>query len=324
MAKKKKKSQQPSNALEPKSPPPAAPPPPEPPGETASLMGPVSYGSYHQEEQLRDQLQDGHANYGIGPTITHYNQNSVYASFGDISLRPNTGEDNWFDEEILGLALHEIMKTLQWSNIISCSFIIVLEIMSAIFRLFFKPPRLVLGCYLAFFASLLLRVEIAHIIKQHRDHIRLGDLSAEETRDLMGAIGGYTKVPNVETPALRDSFGFLFHPSGKASLLMLMASMCVGQNNNILELILGLVFGLNALFTFYLLCRYPKYRVQEDIPIPKLPPSPTSSHGNPRSTAASWSYYENDASSLWKVTSTIAEGASVLASSNRNSYRGSL
>jgi len=272
-------------------------------------MGSVSYGSYQQEEQLRDQMHDG--NSGYAPTITNYNQNAVYASYGDVNLRPNTGEDNWVDEEILGKSLGEIMKVLQWSNITSCAAIIVLEIMFAIFRIF-APARFILGCYLAFFASLLLRVEIAHIIRQHREKIRIGTLNAEETKDLIGSMGGFSKVPNVAAPALRDNFGLLFHPSGKAGLLMLMSSMCIGQRNNILEDLMGLVFGLNSLITIYLLFRYPKYRVQEDIPVPKLPPEP-GSQGTARASAA-WSYYENDASAVWKTATTIAEGASLLTS----------
>lgn len=314
--------------MEPHSPPPAAAPPAPPTTETESLLGPVSYGSsYQQDEQLRDQLQGNGSAYT--PAITNYNQNAVYSSFGDVNLRPNIGEDNWFDGEILGLALTEILKILQWSNIISCSLIIVLEVLVAIFRIF-APARFVLGCYLAFTASLLLRVEIAQIIKQHKDHMGLGDINNtdnngqdDKPQDLkwISGIGSHSKIPDVKAPALRDNFGLLFHPSGKACILLLMASMCVGQHNNIIELLLGFVFLVNAFLIVYILCRYPGYRQSEDIPIPTLPPEPGSQQQGPVTpSAAAWTYYENDASSLWKVTSTIAEGSSLLTSA-KNSFQ---
>ena len=319
---KKKQQSEPSNNsyFEPKSPPPASAPPAPPAGEGAPLLGHVSYGAYQQNEQLRDQLQNNNGNNNNnnnngGPAITNYNHNAIYTGFGDASLRPNTGEANWMDDEILGLSLHEIMRTLQWSNIISCAAVIVLEILVAIFRIF-SPTKFVMGCYLAFFASILLRVEITHIIKQHREHMSAGDLSAQETQDLIGGVGSYSRVPNMEGPALRDNFGLVFHPSGKACLLFLMASMCVGQHNNIFELFLGGLFGLNAMLIMYLLFKYPSYQQQEDIPVPKLPALPSAN--TPR--ASTWSYYENDASSLWQVTTTIAEGASMLTPA-ASSYR---
>ena len=307
---KKKQQSEPSNSyFEPKSPPPASAPPAPPAGEGSPLLGHVSYGAYQQNEQLRNQLQNNGNAVGRGgtPAITNYNHNAIYTGFGDASLRPNTGEANWMDDEILGLSLHEIMRTLQWSNIITCASVIVLEILVAIFRIF-SPTKFVMGCYLAFFASILLRVEITHIIKQHREHMSAGDLTSQETQDLIGGVGSYSRVPNMEVPALRDNFGLVFHPSGKACLLFLMASMCVGQNNNIVELLLGGLFGLNAMIIIYLLCKYPSYQRQEDIPVPKLPALPGAN--TPRSST--WSYYENDASSLWQVTTTIAEGASML------------
>lgn len=337
---KKNTQQQPQNNayFEPQSPPPAAPPPPAPQpqistigigsgggGETDALMGYAAYGSYQQNEQLRDQMQtNGHA--GTPPVVTNFNHNAVYTGFGDISLRPNTGESNWMDDELLGLSLHEIMKTLQWSNILSCAGVIVLEIAIAIFRVF-SPTRLVLGVYLAFFASILLRVEISHILRQHREHLRIGDMPSnneEETSNLVGGgsssgsnIGTFGRIPNMGVASLRDNFGLVFHPSGKACILFLMASMCIGQHNNLLEDLMGCLFGLNATIIMYLLFQYPAYRRQEDIPIPKLPALPS------RATAArAWSYYENDASSLWQVTTTIAEGASMLTpvAGNSNNY----
>jgi hypothetical protein len=317
--------------LEPKSPPPgSAPPvPPVEGNETTALLGPVSYGSYQQEDEstnnLRLHMQGQGRSPGYAPTISHYNENSVYASFGDINMRPNTGEDNWYDGEILGLALHEIMKSLQWSNILSCAAVIVLEVLVAIFRIF-SPDRFVMGCYLAFFASLLLRVEVAQIIQQHRKQQQImmeSNGTVETNGHQAGAswiadaaasgLASSTRLPEVHAPFLRDNFGLLFHPSGKAFMLFLMASMCVGQNNNIFELVLGSVFAINALFTCYLMCQYPGYRRQEDIPVPMLPPSPGSTRGKVRQSAT-WSYYENQASSVWQVATTIAEGSSYLTS----------
>ena len=286
---------------EPLAPPPSSAPPHPPSGETEALLGGASYGSYQQDD-------------GVGsskPHVTNYNQSSAYSSFGDVHLRPNTGEDNWIDEEIMGLALHEILKTVQWSNILTCSATIVFELFFEIFRIIYPAP-LVLGCYLGFFASLLLRVEIAQIIRQHRRQI--GERAADEMENLMG-VGG-RNAPDVQAPFLRDNFGILFHPTGKVGMLSLMATMCWGQNANWIEWLLGCVFALNALFTTYIICRYPGYRRQEDIPVPTLPPSPNSF--GKATQAASWSYYENNASSLWKVTSGIAETTTMLTNPNGN------
>lgn len=276
-------------------------PPKAPGGEKDSLLGTSSYGSYQQQEGVPS-----------SPSITNYNQSAAYNVFGDVHLRPNTGEDNWIDEEIMGLALHEILKTLQWSNIMACSAAIILEILFGIFRLF-TPSRLVLGFYLAFFASLLLRIEIAQIIRQHRR--QLGEQATDEMENLMGA--GGRNAPNVQAPFLRDNFGILFHPTGKAGILCLMATMCWGQNSNWVEFALGCAFALNALFTAYILCRYPGYRRQEDIPVPTLPPSPNSFNRS-GARATSWSYYENNASALWKVTSGIAESSAFLTAPKAN------
>ncbi|CAB9518135.1 expressed unknown protein [Seminavis robusta] len=313
-------------SLEPKTPPPAAAPPAPPGGEMASLLGPaVPYPSYQEQDAvqpLRDTMQGTGSSYT--PTISHYNQNAVYSSFGDANLRPNTGEANWVHGELLGMALHEILKTLQWSNIISCSLVIILEVMVAIFRIF-ALAKFVMGCYLAFFASLLLRVEIAQIIKQHRQQQKLEH--ENQSANGGGSADGWilntglrhaSRIPDVQAPFLRDNFGLLFHPSGKASILLLMSSMCVGQHNNIFELVLGGVFGLNAIIILYLLCQYPSYRRQEDIPVPVLPPSPNSQRGAQVRQSATWSYYENDASSVWQVAATIAEGTSYLTSTGNS------
>jgi len=394
---KNNKQQQGNNNsyFEPKSSPPAtAPPVPPPPqyydgggAETDALMSHVSYGSYQselqqqqQQAQLRDQVdqaptstststatssayyyQDDNVQRESNSTaggvyMNSNNRNSLYSGFGDSTLRPNTGEANWMDDEILGLSLHEILKTLQWSNIITCASAIVLELLVAIFRIF-RPTKFILGCYLAFFASIVLRVEIAHIIKQHRSRLQfieslkqitttnnnnnnnnnnntiLEQQEEDELHDLIGA--SYSKVPNVEVPALRDNFGLVFHPSGKACVLYLMASMCIGQSNNLLEDLLGVWFGINGTIILYLMWQYPAYRRQEDIPVPKLPPLPNSSDSSYRNgipghssiyhnplavlpNNSSWQYYENDASSVWQVATTIAEGASMLNASGRN------
>lgn len=327
--------------LEPKSPPPGSAPPAPPPegNETTALLGPVSYGSYQQEDESTNNLRlhmQGRSGYLNAPTISHYNNSnhestnshsSVYSSFGDVNVRPNTGEDNWYDGEILGLALHEIMKSLQWSNILSCAAVIVLEVLVAIFRIF-APARFVMGCYLAFFASLLLRVEVAQIIQQHRKQQQqqqpmdsnngtAGNGASQRARWILdtasSGLASSTRLPEVHAPVLRDNFGLLFHPSGKACMLFLMASMCVGQHHNLFELVLGSVFAMNALVTCYLLWQYPGYRRQEDIPVPMLPPSPGSTRGKIR-PSATWSYYENQASSVWQVATTIAEGSSYLTS----------
>jgi hypothetical protein len=287
---------------EPLARPPVSAPPNPPAGESDSLLGGASYGSYQQNDGIESSK----------PQVTNYNQSSAYSSFGDATLRPNTGEDNWIDEEIMGLALHEILKTLQWSNILACSAAIVLEIAVCIFRIF-SIPRLVLGCYLGFFASLLLRIEIAQIVRLHRR--QLGERAADEMENLMGA--GGRNAPDVQAPFLRDNFGILFHPTGKTGILSLMATMCWGQTSNWIEFLLGCIFALNALVTMYIICRYPGYRQQEDIPVPTLPPSPNGA-GKRAAQVASWSYYENNASSLWMVTSGIAEHSAMLTSSSAN------
>lgn len=127
---------------------------------------------------------------------------------GDPSLRPNTGQTN---DDWGGIgSLNEVATTLRWMTIASSSTAILWEGFALPTRIIIHswvyPAKVVLGGYLGVFCMLLLGVEL--------------------------------KAP------LRDNFGILYHPLGRAVLLYLMSGMCFGILFTWWEIILGLAFIL--------------------------------------------------------------------------------
>lgn len=146
---------------------------------------------------------------------------------GDTSLRPNTGNSNQNAGDPLG-SLQEITSFLRWTTIVSTGAAIVWEFFAFPPRLigvFFlaNPSLVVLGAYLFFFSFLVLGAELNH-------------------------------------PALKDNFGFLYYPLSRGFVLLLMSGMCLGILDKWWESLLGLAFGVVGFGYVYTYIQYPEYR----------------------------------------------------------------
>jgi hypothetical protein len=143
---------------------------------------------------------------------------------GDPSLRPNTGQTN---DDYGGIgSLNEVATRLRWMTIASSSIAILWEGFALPTRIIIHswvyPAKVVLGGYLGVFCILLLGVEL--------------------------------------NAPLRDNFGILYHPLGRAVLLFLMSGMCFGILFTWWEIILGLAFILCGSGYVYAYIKYPEYR----------------------------------------------------------------
>lgn len=124
-----------------------------------------------------------------------------------------------------GTALPELILRMRIINIILCSVALGLEIPFWIGRIIMlNLSELVLGICLCGFALVLCFWEM---------HVPLF------------------------ADGIRESFGIVYHPFGRAFFFVLMGGLCIGQGG--LEQYLGLVILLNAMYTICIPCRYPHY-----------------------------------------------------------------
>lgn len=224
--------------LSPAAPPPSsAPPPPPPPSESdensvRTLQGnttaPVPSYQYGSGTSRAPQI----------PTITNFGDNLEAGTNtntkgrkwtggtvrGDPSLRPNTGQTN---DDYGGIgSLNEVTTKLRWMTIASSSTAILWEGFALPTRIIIHswvyPAKVVLGGYLGVFCMLLLGVEL--------------------------------------NAPLRDNFGILYHPLGRAVLLFLMSGMCFGILFTWWEIALGSSFILCGSGYVYAYIKYPEYR----------------------------------------------------------------
>lgn len=177
-------------------------------------------------------------NYGVSPAkkegaISYANSApsgpAVTDSFvGNTSLRPNTGQTN---DEHGGIgSLREITQRLRWMTIASTLSALIWEGFAFPERLIIntwdQPASVVMGGYLAFFCLLLLGVEL--------------------------------------NAPMRDNFGILYHPLGRATLLMLMSSMCYAIHIAWWEILLTVAFACCSFGYVYAYIKYPEYRRWQD------------------------------------------------------------
>jgi hypothetical protein len=192
------------------------------------------YGSYHNDP--RAAAVPMITNYGVSPAQTFYPPNESFegapkistSMFGDISIRPNTGQTN---SEIGGFgSLREVTGRLRWFTIACTLSALIWEGFAFPARLLVHtwdhPAKVVLGGYLAFFCLLLLGVEL--------------------------------------NAPLRDLFGVLYHPLGRGFLLTLMSSMCYGIHISWWEILLCVAFAGCSLGYIYAYVKYPEYRRWQD------------------------------------------------------------
>ena len=152
--------------------------------------------------------------------------NNTKKKQGDASLRPNTGNSNQ-EAGALG-SLQEITSFLRWTTIVSTGAAIVWEFFAfppRLIAVFFlaNPSLVVLGAYLFFFSLLILGAELNH-------------------------------------PALKENFGFLYYPLSRGFVLLLMSGMCLGILDKWWESLLGIAFGVVGIGYVSTYIRYPEYR----------------------------------------------------------------
>lgn len=142
---------------------------------------------------------------------------------GDTSLRPNIGSSNAaIGEE----SLRESMWKMRLVNLTACVLALLSEIPNFMGKVFtINLPGAVLGGYLTFFALLLLGYEL----------------------DMWGA------------DRIKEYFGLLHHPIGRAFVLLLMGGLSVGQGG-IINFVLGAVFLWSSGYTFTTFVWFPEYR----------------------------------------------------------------
>mmetsp|Transcript_21914 Transcript_21914/g.50568 ORF Transcript_21914/g.50568 Transcript_21914/m.50568 type:complete len:204 (-) Transcript_21914:243-854(-) len=143
---------------------------------------------------------------------------------GDINVNPNVGQPN--KEVDSSLALDDLKFKLRVVNMVTCTVALVLLIPSFLTQLTsLRPARGILSLYLGLFSCLICCFEL--------------------------------RSARFDT-WIADSFGVVYNPIGRISLLSMMGGMAVGQGG--LHIILGVVFFINALWTLFLYVKYPEYR----------------------------------------------------------------
>jgi hypothetical protein len=287
----------PRDPLAPDVPPPASAPPPPPSQSDEEHVNsqhvPLLCQSYQQQQQLPDQLippsdpinSRKFNSTGFPPSraaqvpnITHYDggayeedystnwlQNSSGSMLrGDAAIQPNTGLKNSALGD--GTALVEIVWKLRWINIIASTLAIMSEIFGIIFKLF-DPAKAVLAGYLTFFSLMLLTYE--------------------------------TRFPELEK-IVKDNFGLLCHPIGRALFLILLSSLAVGQWT-LMDVLIGITFFGNAMYTIHTFIFYPEYRrLHEEEEI--------QTNGTESTWWSRKSWATPDFASSTVIASTIAQG----------------
>jgi hypothetical protein len=175
------------------------------------------------------------------PSIRNYQdhllaENNVdlrsFFAAGDASLRPNIGLTNSYDDALFGMALHELLEHLRMANILCALASIVLMLVSWLVRLVtvWHVDQLVLSIYLAVLSLILLLTECMNLYN----------------------------VQSMDT-WLKNNFGLLRHPLGKAAFIFLLSSVCFGIGA-IAEAVVGLVYLMSAILLVYTWIVYPEFR----------------------------------------------------------------
>lgn len=147
---------------------------------------------------------------------------------GDPNINPNTGQTN---DEFGGIgSLREVTSRLRWLTIGCTLTALIWEGFAFPARLVVNtwehPAEVVLGAYLAFMCLLLLGVEL--------------------------------------NAPMRDNFGVLYHPLGRAFILILMSTMCYGIHIAWWEIPLAFAFAGCSFGYIYAYAKYPEYRRWQD------------------------------------------------------------
>lgn len=203
-------------------------------GITASSSSPSS-----ARQKIRSAPFPTITNYGVSPVITPKNNvnsaeaaqigtNSSTSFRGNPNVKPNTGETN---DDFGGIgSLRENVSRLRWMTICTTSLAIIWEGFALPARIlvesWISPASVVLGAYLGIFCLLLLGVEL--------------------------------------NAPLKENFGFLYYPLGRAFLLFLMAGMSVGILVAWWEGLLGIAFAICGGGYIYCYWKYPEYRRWQD------------------------------------------------------------
>lgn len=241
--------------FEPLSPPPSSAPPPLPThnvysqasmgtNETDSLVYSVSSSYQNLAGGSHGNLVGTASRAAALPQIRYDDENEVinghgsarlnhqdvrtFFSSGDASLLPNIGLTNSYDTSLFGLALHELLEKLRLTNMIASLASIGLLLFTWLWStLTLHWDRLVLSCYLGFFAVVLLAMELCSLWNVYTDSSRASFVTSVDT-------------------FVKANFGLLRHPIGKSCFLFLQATLCwaIGgvSGSGIAELAIGLLY----------------------------------------------------------------------------------
>jgi len=259
--------------------------------ETTALPSSYQHESVdHHKQTDQDDNSTTSSRATARPIIRHYydeadnnstDPRSFFVVRGDASLRPNTGETNSYDTAIFGLALHELLEKLRLANMVAA----VASIASLLVNWFLQLitaqfSQLVLSCYLAFLAGVLLLVEATSLYH-------------------MAAVDQF----------LKDNFGLLRRPVGKAIYIYVLATIC-GGIGGITGYILAALYFASASLLLYAWYFYEEMRrpfEQEDEQAESGDSTGRQRTDRSSERSSSWSAYASSfSSSFVKVSSETA------------------
>ena len=233
---------------------------------------------------------------------------------GNSSLRPNVGLTNFYDTDPCGQALHLTVRQLRYTAcLLSATTILLVAWTWWIRFLFLQWTVMVVSLYLAFLALILGISEVAVLIQGGMPWALPAPLMDDNNGGNLPELSA-SPPDLVARPVLllHDQFGFLYHPTGKPLMLLLMSTMCFAMDA-FWEFFLGAAFfGLTL--TVVLLGREAEFRRLYYPPYHPADREEDASRQNVTSTR-SWSYYSTSISSL--VQEQTAETASLLQSKLR-------
>lgn len=235
---------------------------------------------------------------------------------GNVGLRPNVGLTNSYDSAVTcGQALHTTVEQLRYMLIGLCATTcIVIALTWWIRFLQLQWAKLVVSFYLAFLAFLLGMSEVAILVvgimppgssaafasisgsggggssgrideeQEEEEPLTLRDNEEEAPLRYSQAPHRQKRLP------LQDQFGFLYHPTGKFSLILFMATLCLAMGGT-WEYILGSGYLL-VVIAIAILGREPEFQ-RLYYPPHDMDDDEQSAVRPINERSASWSYYSS-------------------------------
>lgn len=266
-------------SLDPKSTPPASAPPPPPPQD------PLLPPSYHRGSRALEH-----------PKIRSEASPATPGWLGNSSLLPNIGLTNSYDTSCV--AIHESIQQIRLGICMMCGLTFLIVFFFWWWRFFaLQWANLVVSLYLGFLAALLGTGEF----------IALMGLAVATSRNESGeeSLPEEPKENPWSEPLrhIQNNFGFLFHPIGKPSFLLLMATLCWALGG-IWEFLLGFCYFFIAI-VLAVLSQQSEFRRNYFPPLPDLREEDDTATYMSGLRAATWSYFSTASSTPSERTSLL-------------------